>query len=258
MTEDQLERETLAWLQDVGYVHVAGPDIAPDGPAPERNDYRQVLLKRRLRTALVRLNPGVPATAIEDALAQMQDLGVPALLAANRRFHRLLVAGVPLQYQWGGESMGDFVRLMDWDAPENNDWLAVSQFSVRGPRHTRRPDVVLFVNGLPLVLLELKNPADQAASVWKAYDQIQTYKEQIPDLFHTNEVLVISDGSEALLGSLSASAERFMAWRTIDGVQLDPLGQFNELQTLVRGLLAPHYLLDYLRFSCCSRTMASW
>ncbi|GKT23582.1 type I restriction endonuclease subunit R [Acidovorax sp. SUPP3334] len=248
MTEDQLERETLAWLQDVGYVHVAGPDIAPDGSAPERNDYRQVLLKGRLRAALVRLNPGVPATAIENALAQVQDLGVPALLAANRRFHRLLVAGVPVQYQRGNETVGDFVRLMDWDAPENNDWLAVSQFSVRGPRHTRRPDVVLFVNGLPLVLLELKNPADQAASVWKAYDQIQTYKEQIPDLFHTNEVLVISDGSEALLGSLSASAERFMAWRTIDGVQLDPLGQFNELQTLVRGVLAPHYLLDYLRF----------
>ena len=248
MTEDQLERETLAWLQDVGYTHMAGPDIAPDGHAPERSDYRQVLLAGRLRAALVRLNPAVPATAIDDALAQVQDLGVPALLAANRRFHRLLVAGVPVQYQRGNETVGDFVRLVDWAAPERNDWLAVNQFSVRGPRHTRRPDVVLFVNGLPLVLLELKNPADQAASVWKAYDQIQTYKEQIPDLFHTNEVLVISDGTEALLGSLSASAERFMAWRTIDGATLDPLGQFNELQTLVRGVLAPQYLLDYLRY----------
>ena len=248
MTEDQLERETLAWLQDVGYTHAAGPDIAPDGPAPERSDYRQVLLAGRLKAALMRLNPAVPVVAIDDALAQVQDLGVPALLAANRRFHRLLVAGVPVQYQRGNETVGDFVRLVDWAAPECNDWLAVNQFSVRGPRHTRRPDVVLFVNGLPLVLLELKNPADQAASVWKAYDQIQTYKEQIPDLFHTNEVLVISDGTEALLGSLSASAERFMAWRTIDCATLDPLGQFNELQTLVRGVLAPQYLLDYLRY----------
>ena len=248
MTEDQLERECLAWLADVGWQHRYGPDVAPDGDAPERDNYRQVLLLGRLRSAVAALNPDVPPAAREDAVKQVVDLGTPVLLAANRQFHRLLVTGVPVQYQRDGETRGDFVKLVDWAAPAQNDWLAVNQFSVTGPHHTRRPDIVLFVNGLPLVLIELKNPADANADVWKAFHQIQTYKEQIADAFQTNEVLVISDGTDALLGSLSADSERFMAWRTIDGVTLDPLGPFNELQTLVRGVLAPAYLLDYLRF----------
>ena len=248
MTEDQLEQEALGWLADVGYQVVYGPDIAPDGPSPERENYRQVILTGRLRAAIDRLNVGVPAAAREDALKQVSDLGLPALLSANRRFHQLLVTGVPVQYQKDGETRGDFVRLIDWERAANNDWLAVNQFSIKGPNHTRRPDIILFVNGLPMVLLEIKNPADKNANVWKAYDQIQTYKEQIPDVFQTNQVLVISDGTEALMGSLSSDAECFMAWRTIDGRVLDPLGEFNELQTLVRGVLAPAYLLDYLRY----------
>lgn len=248
MTEDQLEQETLAWLQDVGYTHRYGPDIAFDGASPERADYRQVLLPLRLREAIARLNPSIPAAAREDALKQVQDLGIPALLLANRAFHKLLVGGVPVQYQKDGETRGDFVRLVDWAQPEKNEWWAVNQFTIKGDKRPRRPDIILFVNGLPLVLLELKNPADENANIWKAFDQIQTYKEQIPDVFQTNEVLVISDGTEALMGSLSADAERFMAWRTIDGVTLDPLGPFQELQTLVRGVLAPQYLLDYIRF----------
>ncbi len=248
MTEDQLEQECLAWLARVGWQHRHGPDIAPDGDAPERTSYREVLLLGRLRAAIAALNPAVPAAAREDALRQVQDLGTPVLLAANRQFHRLLVGGVPVQYQQDGETRGDFVRLVDWADPARNDWLAVNQFSVTGPHHTRRPDIVLFVNGLPLVVIELKNPADLNADVSKAFHQLQTYKAQIPDLFLTNEVLVVSDGSEALLGSLSADSERFMAWRTIDGVTLDPLGKFQELQTLVRGALAPPCLLDYLRF----------
>ena len=248
MTEDQLEQETLAWLQDVGYSVRSGFDLAPDGPAPQRTNYREVLLLPRLREAIARLNPGIPATAREDAVQQVQNLGLPAQLAANRAFHKLLVGGVPVQYQKDGETRGDFVRLVDWADVSRNEFWAVNQFTVKGPHHTRRPDILLFVNGLPLVLLELKNPADQNADIWKAYDQIQTYKEQTPDLFQFNEVLVIADGSEARLGSLSANTERFMQWRTIDGVQLDPLGQFNELETLVRGVLAPRYLLDYLRF----------
>ncbi|MDO9314841.1 MAG: HsdR family type I site-specific deoxyribonuclease, partial [Burkholderiaceae bacterium] len=248
MTEDQLEQETLGWLADVGYAHVYGPDVAPDGPSPERSDFRQVLLIDRLRQAVAKLNPGIPPAAREDAVKQVIDLGTPVLLAANRHFHRLLVAGVPVQYQRDGETRGDFVRLVDWAEPARNEWLAVNQFSITGPHHTRRPDIILFVNGLPLVLIELKNPADLNADVWKAFHQIQTYKAQIADTFQYNEVLVISDGTDALLGSLSADSERFMAWRTIDGVTLDPLGPFNELQTLVRGVLAPAYLLDYLRF----------
>ncbi|UGA37637.1 hypothetical protein JOS77_27305 [Chromobacterium haemolyticum] len=248
MTEDQLEQETLGWLEDVGYTRLFGPDLAPEGPDCERADYRQVLLLERLRSAIARLNPGIPLAAREDALRQVQELGIPALLSANRRFHQLLVGGVPVEVQKDGETRGDFVRLIDWANPSANEWLAVNQFAIKGPRHSRRPDIILFVNGLPLALLELKNPADENADIWKAYEQIQTYNEQIPDVFQYNEILVIADGSEARMGSLSANAERYMQWRTIDGVTLDPLGQFNELETLVRGVLAPAYLLDYLRF----------
>ena len=252
MTEDQLEQETLGWLAEVGYETRFGPDLAPDGEHAERANYQQVLLPFRLREAITRLNPDIPTIAREHALKEVLDLGIPALLSANRHFHKLLVSGVPVEYQKDGETRGDFVRLIDWINPAKNQWLALNQFTIKGHSnthaHTRRPDIILFINGLPLVLLELKNPADENADIWKAYDQIQTYKEQIPDVFQYNEVLVIADGSEARLGSLSADAERFMQWRTIDGVNLDPLGQFNELETLVRGLLAPAMLLDYLRF----------
>jgi len=248
MTEDQLEQETLSWLTDVGYTAIYGPDISIDGNTPERSNYMQVVLVERLRNAINRLNPLVPLVARDDALQQVLNLDTPVLLAANRHFHRLLVNGVPVQYQKDGETRGDFVRLIDFENVAANEWLAINQFSIKGPKYTRRPDIILFVNGLPLVLLELKNPADESADIWKAYDQIDTYKEQIPDVFQYNEVLVISDGTEALMGSLSADTERFMAWRTIDGVTLDPLGQFNELETLVRGVLAPEYLLDFLRF----------
>jgi len=248
VTEEQLEQETLAWLEDVGYTHRYGPDIAFDGSSPERADYRQVVLPFRLREAINRLNPGIPVAAREDAIKQVLDLGIPSLLSANRAFHKLLVGGVPVQYQKDGETRGDFVRLIDWTHPEKNEWWAVNQFTIKGPHKTRRPDIILFVNGLPLALLELKNPADENANIWKAFDQIETYKEQIPDVFQYNEVLVISDGTDALMGSLSANAERFMAWRTIDGVNIDPLGPFQELQTLVRGVLAPQYLLDYIRY----------
>lgn len=248
MTEDQLEQETLAWLQDVGYTHRYGPDIAFDGSSPERADYRQVVLPFRLREVVNRLNLGIPVAAREDAIKRVTDLGIPSLLSANRAFHKLLVGGVPVEYQKDGETRGDFVRLIDWTHPEKNEWWAVNQFTIKGLHKTRRPDIILFVNGLPLVLLELKNPADENANIWKAFDQIETYKEQIPDVFQYNEVLVISDGTDALMGSLSANAERFMAWRTIDGVNLDPLGPFQELQTLVRGVLAPQYLLDYIRY----------
>lgn len=248
MTEDQLEQEALGWLCEQGYTHLYGPDIAHDGDNPERESYRDVLLTMRLRAAVARLNPRVPLAAREDALRQVLELGVPVQLSANRLFHRLLVSGVPVQYQKDGETRGDFVRLIDWADVRANEWLAINQFSIQGPKRTCRPDIILFVNGLPLVLLELKNPADINADLSKAFNQIQTYKELIPDVFHYNEILIISDGSEARMGSLSADIERFARWRTIDGVMVDPLGAFNELETLVRGVLQPAMLLDYLRY----------
>lgn len=248
MTEDQLEQEALGWLAESGFDLRNGPDIAHDGIEPQRSGYTQVILPARLRAAMAKLNPDIPAAALEDALQQVDHLDTPVQLLANRAFHKLLVNGVPVQYQKDGETRGDLVLLVDWHNPQNNEFWAVSQFTIKGPHRTRRPDIVLFVNGLPLVLIELKNSVNENADIWKAYDQIQTYKAQIPDIFDYNEILVISDGSEARFGSLSANAERFMQWRTIDGVTLDPLGQFNELETLIRGLLAPHYLLDYLRY----------
>lgn len=248
MTEDQLEQEALEWLRETGYRHRFGPDIAPDGDAPERQSYRDAVLVGRLQEAIARLNQEVPAAARADALQQVLTLGHPVQLAANRAFHRLLVNGVPVEYQFDGETRGDLVRLIDFANPKNNDWLAVNQFTVQGPRHNRRPDIVLFINGLPLVVIELKNPADENADLGKAFDQLQTYKEQIGDLFRYNEMLVLSDGTEARMGSLSASIERFMAWRSIDGETLDPLGRFNELETMIRGIFEPARLLDYLRF----------
>lgn len=249
MTENQLEQEALGWLGEIGYTHICGYDIAPDGANPERQDYRQPLLLERLRSAIARLNPQIPQQAREDALASVMDLRIPSLLSANRHFHGVLVNGVPVSYQKDGETRGDFVRLIDWEnRPGTNEFLAINQYTLKGPHHSRRPDIILFINGLPLVLFELKNPADEHADIWKAYDQIQTYKEQVPDVFQYNEILVISDGTEARMGSLSANAERYMQWRTIDGVNLDPLGAFGELETMVRGVFAPAYLLDYLRF----------
>lgn len=156
MTEDQLEQETLGWLQEVGYTIRHGLDIAPDGETPLRSNFQQVVLHDNLREALLRLNPKMPEAAREDALAQVLDLGVPALLASNRAFHKLLVNGVPVSYQVDGETRGDFAQLVNWGNVANNQFWAVNQFSIKGQRHTRRPDVVLFVNGMPLVVLELK------------------------------------------------------------------------------------------------------
>lgn len=168
MTEDQLEQDTLSWLKDAGYTTICGYDIAPDGPTPERSDFKQVLLNDRLIAAIARLNPTIPPQAREDAFRQVRDLGIPAQLSANQAFHRLLLNGVPIEYQKDGETRGDRVRLIDFDQVAANEWLAVNQCSIQGPTHTRRPDIILFVNGLPLVLLELKNPADTNASIWKA------------------------------------------------------------------------------------------
>ncbi len=248
MTEDKLEQEMLTWLAEIGYTHVYGPSIACDGERPERSSYQDILLIERLRNAINKLNPNIPEPARDDALQQVRDLNTPILLSANRRLHHFLVNGAPVEYQKDSETRGDFVRLIDFETPSNNEWLAVNQFSIKGEKHTRRPDILLFINGLPLVLIELKNSADLNADIGKAFNQIQTYKDQIPVIFQYNEILIISDGSEARMGSLSANIERFMSWRTIDGVTLDPLGQFGELETLTRGILSPAYFLDYLRF----------
>ena len=248
--EDHVEQATLEWLATLGWEVAHGPDISPPDaktPGTERDSYREVLLKHRLRDAIRRLNPHIPAGAQDEAARMVQSPNVPGQVQANRAMHRWLVEGVPVQYQKDGETRGDRVKLVDWDDPAGNDWLALNQFSIQGPKQTRRPDVVLFLNGLPVVVLELKNPGDENADLWAAFNQLQAYKEDVPDLFIANELLVISDGIEARVGSLTADRERFMAWRTIDGVTVDPLGGMRELETLVHGLFQRELLLDYLR-----------
>ena len=250
ISEADVERALLEWLVGLGWSTAHGPDISPpDGKTPgsERASYREVVLAQRLRAAIARLNPHLPAGARDDALRRVLDPNVPGLVNANRQLHRWLVDGVPVEFQKGGETRGERVRLLDFADAAANDFLAVNQFSVQGPKLTRRPDVVLFVNGLPLVVVELKNPGDEDADIWAAWHQLQTYQQDIPDLFHANVLQVISDGLQARMGSLTSDRERFMAWRTIDGVATDPLGAMRELQTLVHGLFPHTLLLEYIR-----------
>jgi type I restriction enzyme R subunit len=250
ITEDDVEQATLGWLAGLGWAVEHGPEISPPDaktPGTERDTYRQVCLPHRLSSAVQRLNPAIPAAARDEALRMVLNPNNPALISANREFHRWLVEGVPVEYQKDGETGGDRVRLIDFGDVARNDWVAVNQFSIQGPKHTRRPDVILFVNGLPLVVLELKNPGDENADIWGAFNQLQAYKEDIPDLFVYNELLVISDGISARMGSLTADKERFMTWRTIDGHTTDPLGAMRELETMVHGAFDRRLLLDYLQ-----------
>jgi type I restriction enzyme R subunit len=245
--EDMVEHEMLGWFEELGYEVVYGPDIACDGPTPERKSYKQVVLVDRLREALHRINPELPPQAITDAIDQITNPNVPGLVTGNQKFHGWLAGGVQCIWQDDGETRGGKVKLLDFTDHDKNDWLVANQYSVQGPRQTRRPDVVVFLNGLPLAVIELKNPADENADVWAAFNQLQAYKEDIPDLFRSNELLIASDGLHARMGSLTADKERFAAWRTIDGVMRDPLGKLRELETLVRGVFLKPLLLDYLR-----------
>ena len=251
ITEDHLEQQCLAWFQDLGYTHVFAPQLDSDGTTPERTDFRQVILTGRLRSALQRLNPEVPAGTIESAVLQLANPNVPGLLASNRNFHRWMTQGLPITYFDGNQQVGIRLRVIGFDAPASNDWLVVNQLAIQGSKHNRRPDVVVYVNGLPLAVIELKNPADEKADIWAAFNQLQTYKQDIPDLFTPNVLLVISDGIQARLGSLSADRERFQRWRTIDGENhLDPLGPHRDLETLVRGIFDKGRLLEFVRSFC--------
>jgi type I restriction enzyme R subunit len=247
LTEADVEQAALGWLAALGYAVVHGPAIAPGEPGAERGSYGDVVLVERLRAALARLNPAVPAAALDEALRKVLRPDSPSLLVNNRAFHRMLVEGVNVETRRpDGSIAGAQVRLLDFAHVAANDWLAVNQFTVIEGRHNRRADVVLFVNGLPLAVIELKNPADEDADVWKAFNQLQTYKAQIPSLFVYNEALVISDGLTARIGSLTADKERFMPWRTIAGEQLAPATML-ELEVLLRGVFERERFLDLLR-----------
>lgn len=247
MTEDYLEQLCPTRFQDAGWEFRHGPDIAPDGEAPERSDYRQVLLPGRVLDALRRLNPQVPEPVRDEVLHRLAKPDQLSLLQNNRAFHEMLRDGVSVEYEQGGEKRGDRVRLIDFSHPEHNRFLVVNQFAIQGPRQTRRPDIVVFINGLPVAVIELKNLTNEQTDIWAAFNQLQTYKAEIPDLFVFNEALVISDGLHARMGSLTTDRERFMPWRTIRNENDKPLLEF-ELEKVVRGFCAPHLLLDYLYY----------
>ena len=246
VTESVIEQATLAWLESLGYAIKHGPDIAPGESVAERQNYGQVVLEDRLRQALVRLNPQLPTEAIDDAFRKLTRPEGPTLETRNRSIYRLLVDGVTVEYRTReGDIRGAQARALDFDKPDNNDWLAVNQFSVAENKHTRRPDVVLFVNGLPLVLVELKNAVDENATIWSAFQQFQTYKAELPTLFAYNALLVISDGVEARIGTLTAGREWFKPWRTIHGETLAP-ATMPELQVMIDGVFDRRRLLDLI------------
>jgi type I restriction enzyme R subunit len=247
ITESVVEDAALDWLRELGYEVLSGLAIAPGEPAAERSDYKQVFLFDRLQTKLEDLNPKIPPEGLQEALRKLRLISHPTLIENNRAFHRLLVEGVDVEFRnREGQIVHDKVWLIDFANPGNNEFLAVSQFTVEEGHFNRRADVVVFINGIPLAVLELKNIADKQATIRKAFDQFQTYKLQIPSLFNTNALLVISDGHAARLGTVTSDWERFMTWRTITGQELVPPGSL-QLETLLKGVFDKTRLLDLVR-----------
>lgn len=246
ITESEIETFTIELLEKQGYHYIYGPDIAPDSDTPERSSFEDVLLSEKLQAAVARINPHVPHDARADAIKQLKRLASPELLTNNESFHRLLTEGIKVSYQKDGHARGDLVWLVDFHNPENNDFVVLNQFTIIENHVNKRPDVILFVNGLPLVVIELKNPADENATVHSAFKQLQTYKVAIPSLFPYNAFLIISDGLEAKAGTLSAGLSRFMAWKTADG-KVEASHLVSQLEILIQGMLNKATILDLIR-----------
>ena len=247
LTEFTVESAALAWLESLGWSVAHGPDLAPDTLGAERTDYDKVVLEQRLRDSLARLNPDLPAAALGDAFRKLAHPEGSTLEARNRAFHRRLVDGVTVEYRDDkGAVRGAQARVIDFDDPANNDWLAVNQFTVVENKHERRPDIVLFVNGWPLGVIELKNPTDEDATIWTAWQQLQTYKVELPALFAMNAALIVSDGVEARIGTLTAGREWFKPWRTISGETL-ATPHLPQLQLMLEGACAPSRFLALVR-----------
>lgn len=247
INESHVEAAAIEWFQELGYAFVHGPEIAPGESAAERDSFADVVLVGRLRDAVERLNPHVPAEAQEEALRKVLRVESPSLVATNRAFHAMVRDGVEVEYRRpDGTIAGDRVRLVDFDDADMNDWVVLNQFTVVEAGHNRRPDIVVFVNGLPLAILELKNAADEAATIWHAYAQLQTYKSEVPSLLRYNELLIVSDGLQARVGSLTANQEWFKVWRTVTGEDDAPNGAL-ELEVLVRGAFQRERFLDLLQ-----------
>lgn len=250
LDEAAYERQVLEWLTGIGWAHLFGPEIAHDGSMPERNSFKDVLLVGRLEQALSIINPGTPKDVIKRISQQLASPGETDLLKANTQIHKWMTEGMPTKIrEANGQEETKLIRLIDFENLENNDWVAVSQLSVQldSDSGSRRPDIVLYVNGLPIAVVELKNPSTLDADIWSAFEQLQTYKSQISRLFYYNSILAIADGSDARMGSLTADKERFLNWRYVDGEVLDPYGSFGSTQTLIEGLFNKQHVLDIIR-----------
>ncbi len=246
LTESAIEELAIKLFEQLGYTTIHAPDIAPDGGHPERTRYDEVLLTSRLEKALQRINPGMTVTVLQTALKEVERIHSPELLTNNETFHRLLTEGVKVSYQQAGNERGDIVWLIDFENPGNNEFVVASQFTVIENNQNKRPDLVVFVNGIPLVVIELKNAIDENTTIKSAFKQLETYKQSIPSLFTYNALLVISDGLEAKAGSLSAGISRFMTWKTADG-KVEASHLVSQLETLIKGMLNKKTLLDLVR-----------
>ena len=244
-SESIVEEATLEWLEGLGYITFNASEIAPDSPNSERQTYADIVLIDRFRLALQTINPNIPPDAIEEAIRKVSRTDTPSIFENNRRFHKLLTDGVDVEYQAENRTIYDKVWLIDFTNPNNNDWLAVNQLTVIENKNNRRPDVIIFINGLPLGVIELKNPTDENATIRGAFNQLQTYKNDIPSLFPYNEILIVSDSTEARVGTLTADWEWFMPWRTIDGETIVPKGTV-ELEVIIKGIFEKHRFLDIL------------
>ena len=233
--EDELEQAALEWFEELGYEIAFAPDISPGGDYPERSDYSDVILEERLKDALKRINADLPQEALDDALHQILVPLSPALIDNNRLFQKMVTDGVNATFRASdGRIVSKQARVFDFEKVENNDFLAVNQFTVIENRIEKRPDVMVFINGIPLVVIELKNLANEDVEISDAFNQIQNYISTIPSLFTYNSFAVISDGVNAKAGTITADEDRFMMWRTIDGDEVAPTGR-PQLEVLIKG-----------------------
>lgn len=246
-SEEDLEELTLEWLEDLGYETAFGPDISGEGEYPERDSYQEVVLRGRLEEALEKINPSASSELIGRAIQLLTMIESPSVVINNRKFQKYVTDGIDVEYRTDdGRNATEKLWLFDWNNIENNDFLAVNQFTVVEGQYDKRPDLVLFVNGLPLVVIELKSTTNEQVGITEAFRQIQTYKATIPSLFNYNTLLIISDGINARVGSLTATQERFMRWRTVDGEAIEPNSK-PQLETLLKGMLKKDVFLDILR-----------
>lgn len=259
LVESDIEDVAIEYFQELGYQYVYGGDIAPDMPHSERTSYKECHLPQRLLSALSALNPTIPQDALEDAAKKLTRTVSPSLIGQNHAIHQMLLHGVEVSYRKGDKIINGKAQVIDFEHPDNNDWLVVNQFTIIENNNNRRPDMLIFLNGLPVAIFELKNPAEEKADIWTAFNQIQTYKDQIPTLFGYNILVAISDGISARIGSLTADKERFSVWKTIEGEKLAPT-TMPQIEVLIRGVFEKQRFLDILRYFTIfeSDTRGSW